>query len=376
MLKRALLIVPLILLLAAALLYSQHRSASVKVSGFVEANEIRVGSRVGGRVREVNAVEGKTLQAGDVLLQLEPFDLLEQQAQARANLAAAQAEYEKLAAGFRPQEIAQAKAHRDQLQARLEELLAGPRKEDIAAAQAQVELAEAQLNLAQLTFNRISAAFQRNAASQDELDRASSELRVAQARLSATRQELAKLRTGTRPEQIAQAKAQLEEADQALRLRQEGYRKEEIAQARAAVDAAQAALDAINKRLEELKVRSPADGVVEAVELQPGDLLAPNAPAISLIDTSGLWVRAYVPENVPVELGRRLRVTVDAYPGRFFRGHVSFIARQAEFTPSNVQTVEERSKQVFRIKVTLDEGLDLLRPGMIADVWLAPEPQS
>ena len=100
-------------------------------------------------------------------------------------------------------------------------------------------------------------------------------------------------------------------------------------------------------------------------------MAAANAPALSLMDLGNLWVRAYVPENhLNLQNGQKLSVTVDSFPGRKFAGHVSFVARQAEFTPNNVQTPEERSKQVFRVKVTLDEGLDVLRPGMAADVWL------
>lgn len=373
MVLRVGLIVALVAALAAVLWYSQYRGEPLKVSGFVEADEIRVGSRVGGRVRQVNVEEGDRVHAGQVLVELEPYDLHQQRAQAAANLAAAAAQHDKLQAGFRVEEVAQAQARRDRLAAYLEELLAGPRKEDIAAAQAQVELAEAQLRLAQLTFDRIRNAFERNAATQDELDRATSELNVASARLSAAREELAKLQAGTRPETIAQARAQLEEAEQALKLVRAGYRPQEVAEALATQQAATAALDAIDRRIAELEIRSPADGIVEAIELQPGDLVGPNAPAISLLDTRSLWVRAYVPENLPVQLHQVVRVTLDAYPDRRLAGHISFIARQAEFTPSNVQTVEERSKQVFRIKVTLDEGLDVLRPGMIADVWLAPE---
>jgi multidrug resistance efflux pump len=368
--KAAWIVVPAVIVLVAALLYSQYRPQPLKVSGVVEADEVRVGSRVGGRVRSVEVVEGEPVKTGAVLVELEPFDLREQQAQAAANLAASQAAYQKMVEGFRAEEVAQAQARRDQLAAQLAELQAGPRKEEIAAAAAQLDLAEAQLNLAQLTFNRVKGAFERNAASQDEMDRATSELNVARARVAAQREVLGQLQAGTRPERIEQAKAQLAEAEQAWQLVVHGYRSEEIAQAKATAEAAQAALDTIHRRLEELTVRAPIDGVVEAVDLQPGDLVSANAPAISLLDMDDLWIRAYVPEDVPVQVGQEVRVTVDAYPERSFAGRVSFVARQAEFTPSNVQTVEERSKQVFRIKVSVVEGRDVLRPGMIADVWL------
>ena len=90
-----------------------------------------------------------------------------------------------------------------------------------------------------------------------------------------------------------------------------------------------------------------------------------------MIDHRRLWVRAYVPQNrLDVQLGQACYVTVDSYPDERFAAEITYIAQQAEFTPSNVQTPEERSKQVFRIKVTLREGLDRLRAGMAADVWL------
>ena len=120
-------------------------------------------------------------------------------------------------------------------------------------------------------------------------------------------------------------------------------------------------------------MRNCRDGTVEAFDLRPGDLVAANAPAMSLLDPAKLWVRAFLPEDLPgVTVGQKLTVTVDSLPGRSFAAHVAFIARQAEFTPSNVQTPEKRSKQVFRVKVYLDEGLDVLRAGMPADVWLDP----
>jgi multidrug resistance efflux pump len=112
-------------------------------------------------------------------------------------------------------------------------------------------------------------------------------------------------------------------------------------------------------------------GTIEALELEPGDLVPPDAPVVSIMDHGRLWVRAYVPEDeLDLSVGDVLEVSTDSYSGERFGAKITFIARQAEFTPSNVQTPEERSKQVFRIKVELIEGVDRLRPGMAADVWL------
>jgi RND family efflux transporter MFP subunit len=242
----------------------------LKVSGFVEADEIRVGSRVGGRVMHVPAVEGHVVKTGDLLFELEPYDLLQRRAQAAA----------------------------------------------------EIDQALALLSQAQTSFNRIKPMFEHQAASQEEFDTAKSKVDYAEATVVANK----------------------------------------------------AALGAIDEEIKELKVFSPVNGTVEAVDLQPGDLVPANAPVLSLMDTGKLWVRAYVPENrLNVETGKKVLVTVDSFANRKFQAHVSFVARQAEFTPGNVQTPEERSKQVFRIKTTLDEGLDVLRPGMSADVWLEDE---
>jgi multidrug resistance efflux pump len=312
-------IVALVLVLLAALYYSQRRRGPLQVSGFIESDEIRVGSRVGGRVAKVPAVEGQAVHRGDLLVELEPYDLQHRKTEAQAQLASRQAEYEKLKAG--------------------------PRKQEIAAAEARLNQAIASEKLAEQTLARVKANYERNAASRDEFDTAVDQLSVAQSATIVRRQELDQLKEGSRVEDIAEAKA--------------------------AVEAAEAMLRVIDDQIAELTIESPVNGTVEAVDLQAGDLVAANAPVLSLMDTSRLWVRAYVPENrMNLQVNQLVRVRADSFPKREFKAHVSFISRQAEFTPGNVQTPEERSKQVFRIKVDLDDGLDVLRPGMSADVIL------
>ena len=363
--------------LIAVVDYSQRRPKLAMISGFIEADEIRLGSRVGGRVARVHVEEGRAVRAGDVLVELEPFDLLELEHEAEAQVAAKQADYERLQAGFRAEEQAQAKARVGQLQARLELLVNGPRPQEIAAGQAQLQVAESTLKLAQQNHARVSSLFDidKGAVPRQQLDEAVEKLQAAQATVVVCQQELSLLEAGTRREDIDRARAELEEAQQALALTSAGYRPEEIAGAKAARDAAQAALDAIRTRKKELQIVAPVDGTVEAQELQPGDLTLPGAPVMTIVDNRRLWVRAYLPENrLNVKFGQQLWVTVDSYPERRFAGEVTFLARQAEFTPSNIQTPDERAKQVFRIKVTLKEGWDVLRPGMSADVWLGDLP--
>jgi multidrug resistance efflux pump len=332
---------------------------------------------VGGRVASTHVEEGSVVTKGQILVELEPFDLLERRAQAAANLSARKAAYDKLNAGFRSEEKSQAKARVDQLAARLEKLENGPRTEEISAAQARVHLAQADLELAQTNYARTETLRDRQVATAEDMDQATKELKVARANVEVRTEGLALLLEGTRPEEIEEARAQKEEARQAWLLTENGYRSEEIAEAKSRMDAAAAALASIARHIEELTISAPVDGTIEAVELEPGDLVSPNAPVLSIMDTSELWVRAYVPQSeLRISIGQQVQITVDSYPSERFGGHISFIARQAEFTPSNVQTPEERSKQVFRIRVIIDEGLGRLRPGMAADVWLQPSDET
>ena len=178
-----------------------------------------------------------------------------------------------------------------------------------------------------------------------------------------------------RPQEIEESRAQVEEARLAWELAKKGFRSEEIEQAQASRDAAAAALEVIRRQKTELLLTSPVTGFIDALDLQAGDLVSPNAPVLTVLSEENLWVRAYVPQRfLHLSVGQQLRVTIDSFPDHDLLGTITFISQQAEFTPSNVQTVEDRAKQVYRIRVTIaaTEKLPLtkLRAGMTANVWL------
>ncbi|MCB9892219.1 MAG: efflux RND transporter periplasmic adaptor subunit [Planctomycetes bacterium] len=366
----------------AALFWKQASREPMHVSGFVEADEVRVGSRVGGRVARVLVEEGQSVDKGTILVELEPHDLLARRERAVADLARAKAEHARLVAGPRAEEIAAAEARRDQIAADLSRLVDGPRAQEVVAARARVVLAEAQLELSRQEFARVKSLHEEGISKDADFDQATSSLRVAEQTVAVRKSELALLEEGTRKEEVAAARAKLAESQATLQQQTNGYRQEDIDAAAAVVASAQAGLDVIEQQIRELRVTSSVDGIVEAIDLRPGDIVAPNAPMLSILDRSHLRVRAWVPERMlALEIGQRLRVTLDAFEGRDFEGRVAFVARRAEFTPSNVQTPEERSKQVFRIRVDLVHGgdavpsdvrtlRDMIRPGMGADVWL------
>lgn len=355
------------------LYWQQQRPVPFVVSGFIEADEIRVGSRVGGRVAEVLVSEGQAVRRGEALFTIDPFDLNEQLAQAQAQLAGYKAELGRLTAGYRKEEIDQARAKRDQARAARDKAKTGPRRGEIEMAREKLKSAQANLDLAQTEHKRISGLHENKQAAPAEYDRAVQELKSAQAAVAVAQQEVALLEEGTRAEEIAQAEAALAEAEAAVRLVESGYRPEDIAKATAQVAAGEAQVAGIQQRLNELTVKAPSDCRVEAIDLRPGDLVAANAPSVSLVDVSRLWVRSYVPEGRlgEVHLGAVVPVRVDSFPDERFTGRITYIAQEAEFTPRNIQTPEERSKQVFRIKVTLEgAGRDRLRVGMVSDVLL------
>jgi HlyD family secretion protein len=148
--------------------------------------------------------------------------------------------------------------------------------------------------------------------------------------------------------------------------------------ARMQVAQMRAQLADIDAQLAEMQVTAPTDCVLEVLNVKVGDILVPpfNQEAATLLLTNHLWVRVYVPETWlgKIKLGEQVRVRVDSFPGKDFPGEVEQINRQAEFTPRNVQTVEDRIKQVFGVKIRLPSNDDRLRAGMAADVYFPNVP--
>lgn len=368
-------IIPLLLVASALIgliLYSQYRPQSNFVSGIVETDEIRLGSRVGGRVKAVHVNEGDSVVAGQSLIEFEPFDLAEREQQARAELAQREAALQKMQAGLRDEEIAQAEARFQQAAAELSLRTEGPRAEEIAAAQQRLAAAESELQLAEREFKRVAGLNQNNAISKSEFDKADEQSKRARAQVVVRQNELKIFQAGSRQQEIEQAQARVDELRSAWELAQKGYRDEDIAQARAARAAAAAALEVIRQQKQELTLTAPSSGVIDSLDLQPGDLVAPNAPVVTMLSRDRFWIRAYVPQRfLKIRVGQKLKVTLDSFPNEEFVGETTYVSSQAEFTPSNVQTPDDRAKLVYRIRVRLDSNDNRrLRAGMTANVWL------
>ncbi len=349
-------------------LYVAHRP--YEWSGTVEARTISVGSRAGGRIKRVLVREGDHVKGGQALLELEPADLPAQKLQAAGNLEQMRATLEKLEKGARPEELQEARARADTATAAWHETRTGARREQVLAAQARLQAQEAALAKAELDAQRYRQLFARGAAARAELDNAETSLRSNVAQRDNAKQQLDELEHGSRAEDLQQAAARAAEARANEKLVKAGSRVEDIKAAQGAVDAAQGRLDAIATMIDELVVKAPGDCRVESLDLRPGDILAPNAAAATLLEDDQLYVRIYVPETQigHISVGQEVPITVDSFPDKTFRGVVEHINAVGEYSPRNLQTADERADQVFSTRIGLRQGRDQLRAGMAAFV--------
>ena len=292
--------------------------ARIHASGHIEATEVRLAAKVGGRLLEAPLQEGDQVRAGELVARLDTVDARH--------------------------ELARARAEADAADARLRLLLKGTRVEDLNRAEQQLAQAQAELDGASRDLVRLEGLARRGTATEKARDDARTRREVAERQVSALRAELAKATAGPRREEIEAARAQ-----------------------RAAARAAVAAGD---QRIADATVVAPRDGVITVRIAEPGEVLPPGAPIAVLTDLARPWLNAYVdePSLSPIRLGDPVEVRIDGQTEPS-TGTVAFISPTAEFTPKNVQTPEERAKLVFKIKIALDNPDGVFKPGMPADAY-------
>jgi multidrug resistance efflux pump len=338
-----------------------HHESGLQGSGTVEARNIRVGSKVGGRIDKILVHEGDIVAPGQVLVTFDDKELMASLSESRANA-------EKAARGYRREDIEEARAAAQQAKADYDLKINGYRREDIAAAQADVQRAAADESRTRLDFQRYDALAQKNEVSKQQRDTAEANWKMAAAQKDNAQQKLDQLQRGYRPEEIASAKARYLQTQATLDKYVRGNRPEDI-------NAAQAAMAYDEARFRERQVLAPSNASVEVLDVRPGDLLAPNTPVATLLERDEIYVRIYIPETeiYRVRVGQKAQITVDSVGRRVFDGEVEQINQQAEFLPRNVQTREERVHQVFGVKIRIHDSSHHVLPGMAADVKLLGE---
>ena len=358
--KRIFLVILVAVILGGTTVYATwfRRDNALEGSGTVEARDIRVGSKVGGRIDKVLVREGDRVEPGQTLIAFDDRELL-------ASLEQSRAAAEKARRGYRPEEIAEARAAAAGAKADYLLRLNGYRKEDVAAAKSEVERATADEVRARLDFQRYDALAQKDLVSKQQRDTAEANWKMALAQQQNFQHKLDELERGYRPEEIASAEAHYHETLATLEKFERGNRPEDVELAKAAYAYDEA-------RFRERQVTAPSAAVVEVLDVRPGDIIAPNTPVATLLERDQIYVRIYIPETElgRVGAGQKAEVRVDSFPKTVFDGVVEQINQQAEFLPRNVQTREERVHQVFGVKIRINDPAGHVLAGMAADVKL------
>jgi HlyD family secretion protein len=315
------------LLLVLAACAEEAPTDRLRVSGHAEATETRIAPDAGGRVLALTVKEGDAVAVGQVLLTLDTRDVELALTRARAEQAGAEAQLRLVMAGARQEDLRQAESQ-------------------IASARAEVAAIRAELEAADQDLTRFESLLATNSGSRKQRDDA------------ATRRDVAR-------ERVRSAEARVRTAEEALARLRAGARQEEIDAARARVSAAAAQLATLQKARADGTLASPVAGVVTEKLIEVGEVIAPRAPALVIVDLDRAWADVFVPEPaVPrITLGQAATVFTDA-GGAGLPGTVAYISPKAEFTPRNVQTAEERSKLVYRIRITVDNRAGVLKQGM------------
>ncbi|SNB45911.1 efflux RND transporter periplasmic adaptor subunit [Geobacter sp. DSM 9736] len=320
-------LIPAILLLLAAVAAVWHFTRSepkeppgIKVSGTIEVTDVAVSFKIPGRVEERLVDEGEAVTAGQLIARLDDQD--------------------------QNHEVAARQGEVNAVRAALAELEAGSRSEEIAQAEAAFQRAKAESERFKVDYERDKALFAREVIPARQLDASRTAFETS--------------------------RAAAREAAERLSLVRKGPRQETISQARARLQSAEAALAEAKTRLGYTELRSPLTGVVLAKHTEPGELVAAGTPLVTVGNLHDVWLRAYITETDlgRVKLGQKARVTSDSWPGKAFDGTITFISSEAEFTPKNVQTEKERVKLVYRIKISVGNPQQELKPGMPADALI------
>ncbi len=356
-------------------------------SGTIEATEVAVSFKIPGRVIARPVDEGARLQAGALVARLESRELEADVERLRASLAATETRLPQLDTEITLQtdltraRIAEAQAGLVARNERLAELKSGSRPQELQRALAEVREAKAVMDNAQADSARMEALYRDGGVSAQTRDAARTSFDVAAERYRNAVERLDMAKEGPRQEEIRRAEADVLQARAAVLLAQTGElevarKRQELATLQATILRDRAALAAGDAQLSYTVLTSPQAGVVLRKHVEPGEMIAAGTPAVTLADLENIWLKIYIPEPQlgRVKLGQAAEITTDSFHGKIYPGKITFINSEAEFTPKNVQTQEERVKLVFAVKISVANPDQELKPGMPADARIRPEP--
>lgn len=323
--KKKKILIPVVLVAAAIIVFVlltlfKGDDNVFKVSGTIEAREVDISPKLAGRIEAIYADEGDKIKKGELLLQMDDQQL---KIQVERAIAAQKAADETL-----------------------RDLEAGARKEEIASATASLEAADATYKKSYDDQKRAEELFKEGAASKDFLEKAGLQLDTAKTNRDMAKEKLDLLKAGSRINVIEGAKY--------------------------AVLQAKHSVDELMLMQTDSRTFSPIDGVVTLRSAEPGEVVASGTPVLTVINPADCYVRIYISEKVlaQVSIGQEVQVFTDSFPDKSFKGKLTYISSEAEFTPRNIQTQDERVKLVYSAKVMIENDDLMFKPGMPVDVMI------
>jgi HlyD family secretion protein len=361
---------------------SQHSNPGdrIFVSGNLELTQVDISFKVAGRLIERKVDEGNWVKKDDLIATLDPIMYRQQKVRDQATVASAISNYQQLETSVAYQkatlesDIATRNAELNSSTAKLEELLNGSRKQDVQQAEAAVNDAKAQLEFARLDWARMQTLYKNEDISTQQYDQARTKFDSAQAMLRQAEEKLSLVKEGPRQEDIAAARADVARAKGAVATAEANRlelkrREEQLVSGKDEIDRSRAQVGISESQLNDTEVSTPIDGVVLVKSAEPGEVLGAGTTVVTIGDLEHPWMRAYINETDlgRVKLGQVVHLSTDSFPGKTYTGTVSYIASEAEFTPKQIQTKEERVKLVYRIKITVDNSSHELKNNMPMD---------
>ena len=381
-------IIPIVIVVAAAAVagFYLHRrwnadgADRIAFSGNIELTEVKMSFKTAGRMVDLLVKEGDTVKKGAVIARLDRDQLSSQRDAQRAALASAESQLAQLLTSIDFQRetyqggMSVGQADLAQADARLRELQSGSRPQEVQVARSALDAARTEQTRAAADWQRAQTLYKNDDISTAQYDQFRAVFDRTSAQLKQAEQQLALVVEGPRKETIEASSAQVDRAKAALRLANAPgvelkRREQELDARRAEIARVRAMVALVDSQLADTEIVSPIDGVVLVKSAEPGETVAAGGTIVTLGDMDHPWLRGYVNETQlgRLKLGAKVRVTTDSYPGKNYEGRVSFISSEAEFTPKQIQTLEERVKLVYRIKVELPNPARELKLNMPAD---------
>ena len=365
---------------------SRNSQADTKISGNIELTEVNIAFKTAGKLIERTVEEGDMVKKGQVIARLDRDQLVAQREREVAGLESAQAQMAQAETALEWQratlagDIEQKRGDLASLEARLLELRNGARPQEKLDAKAAVDAAQSELERSKRDWDRAQILYKNDDISTAQFDQYRNRWENADALLKQMKEREALVLAGPRAEQIEAQASLVQRARGALKMAEANAlelkrREQEVTTRTAEIARSRANIALIDSQLADTIAASPVDGVVLVKSADPGEVLAAGTTVVTIGDIDHPWLRGYINETElgRVKIGSKARVTTDSYPGKVYQGRVSFIASEAEFTPKQIQTQQERVKLVYRIKIEMENPNHELKSNMPADAELVLE---